>query len=300
VLRLGEARREGRLEIVPLLFEGEGAPPEVLLTRQAVEAGLLEIVERGEGAVQELLARNRGELPVAILEGDTLVGCKQNRVVAHSVIVAPGACLGVPVGCMERGRWGHETPRFSSGALKMAPGVRRRTVLDVKASTERSGERRLDQGRLWGDVAAELAGSGTVSSTSDYYEIVERQGREARETASRLLPVEAQVGVMVLDAGALVGFEVAGHRGLWSALSEATLGSYLMGRHRGSQARVEERASASEWLSRVQAARVRTAPGLGLGRDVEIDGMALVGVGLALERLPVHVAVFPGERGRPG
>jgi hypothetical protein len=98
---------------------------------------------------------------------------------------------------------------------------------------------------------------------------------------------------MVLDAGALVGFEVAGHRGLWSALSEATLGSYLMGRHRGSQARVEERASASEWHSRVQAARVRTAPGLGLGRDVEIDGMALVGVGLALERLPVHVAVFP-------
>lgn len=292
-LRLGEARREGRLEIVPVLREGDGTPPGVLLTSQAVAAGLLEIVERGEGVVQELLARNLGELPVAILEGDTLVGCKQNRVVAHSVIVAPGTSLGVPVGCMEQGRWSHETHAFSSGALKMAPEVRRRTVLDVKASAELSGERRLDQARLWSDVEVALCSSGTASPTSNYYDIVERQGREARETARRLAPVEAQVGVMVLANGALVGFEAAGHQELWSVLSEPTLGSYLMGRHRGGEVKREERASAPEWLARVRAARVRTTAGLGLGRDVEVDGMGLVGVGLALGALLVHAAVFP-------
>jgi hypothetical protein len=42
-LRLGESRREGDLEIVALLHDDAASPPGVLLTKQAVEAGLLEI-----------------------------------------------------------------------------------------------------------------------------------------------------------------------------------------------------------------------------------------------------------------
>ncbi len=229
-LRVGQPRREGRLELVPLLLDGNGDPPGVLLTSQAIKVGVLEIVERGSGVVQELLARNKGERPVAILEGDTLVGCKQNRVVAHSVIVAPGTSLGVPVGCMERGRWSHETSHFTAGAMKMAPEVRQRTVRDLKASARTGSGRQLDQSRLWSDVDAELTARGVRSSTSDYYEIVERAGRDALERALALAPVAGQVGAIVLADGALVGFEVTGHHGLWSVLSPPTLASYLMGR----------------------------------------------------------------------
>lgn len=294
-LRLGESRREGALEIVSLLGDGDGdgGQPSVLLTKQAVEAGLLEIVERGSGVVQELLAWNKGDRPVAILEGDTLVGCKQNRVVAHSVIVAPGTSLGVPVGCMERGRWSDTTRHFTSGSMKMAPEMRRRTLCETKAAQAAGRGRTLDQSRLWGDVEAELAASRVSSSTSDYYEIVERQGRDARERARSLVPAAGQVGAIVLADGALVGVEIAGHHGLWSALSEPTLASYLMGLHRGTSAGREHRAAAAEWLARVQAARVRTAAGLGLGQDLDLEGPGFAGVGLALGAFPVHVAVFP-------
>ncbi|HSD26924.1 MAG TPA: DUF6569 family protein [Vicinamibacteria bacterium] len=292
-LRLGESKREGSLEIVELLGDLDVAQPAVLLTRQAVESGVLEIVERGQGVVQELLAWNKGERPVAILEGDTLVGCKQNRVVAHSVIVAPGTSLGVPVGCMERGRWRHETAQFSVGAVKMAPEVRGRTRRDVKAAFLSTGERRLDQSRLWRDVDDTLTACATASPTSDYYEIVKREGRDARERAASLAPAPAQVGAIVLADGALVGLEVAGHHALWSAMAEATLSSYLMGLHRGGSARRAARAGASDWLSRVQAARVGTSPGLGLGTDLDLEGPGLAGVGLALGALPLHVAVFP-------
>jgi hypothetical protein len=291
-LRLGEPRREGALEIVPLLRDGNGPPPRVLLAKQAVETGLLEIVEQGGGVVQELLARNEGELPVAILEGETLVGCKQNRVVAHSVVVAPGATLAVPVGCMEHGRWRHETARFAVGDVRMAPELRSRTRHDVRTAFFTTGERRLDQSRLWRDVDDTLTACATLSPTSDYYEIVKREGRDARERAASLAPEPGQVGAIVLDDGALVGLEVSGHHDLWSAMAESTLSSYFMGRHRG-RARGPARATAAEWLSRVQSARVRTSPGLGLGTDLDVDGPGLAGVGLALGALPLHVAVFP-------
>ena len=292
-LRLGGSRQEGSLELVPLVLDGDGGAPGLLLTRKAVEAGVLEIVERGEGVVQELLAWNKGDRPVVILEGDTLVGCKQNRVVAHSVVVAPGTRLAVPVGCMERGRWHHETGRFSVGDMKMSPHVRRRTVADVKTATLSGRAPSLDQSRLWRDVDSELHSSGVSSSTSNYYEIVERQGREARERASALAPAPGQVGVIVLSGGALVGLEAAGHHGLWSELSAPTLASYLMGYSRGHERARRERASAGEWLARVQSARLAATPGLGLGHDLDLQAPGLSGVGLAMDGAPVHVAVFP-------
>ena len=292
-LRLGESKQEGGLEVVALLRDGDGGLPRVLLTKQAVELGLLEIVEQGEGVVQELLARNSGELPVAILEGDTLVGCKQNRVVAHSVIVAPGTSLGIPVGCMEHGRWHHETRQFAVGAMKMAPELRSRTQRDVRTSFLACGERRLDQHRLWQDVDDTLAACRTVSSTSDYYEIVKREGRDARERAASLAPAPGQVGAIVLADGALAGLEVTDHHALWSAMAEATLSSYLVGLQRGRSPRGAARAAAREWVSRVQAARVRTSPGLGRGTDLDVEGPGLAGVGLALGERPLHVAVFP-------
>jgi hypothetical protein len=298
-LRLGKSRREGPLEIVSLLRDGDGGPPTVLLTKQAVETGVLEIVERGEGVVQELLAWNKGKLPVAILEGDTLVGCKQNRVVARSVIVAAETSLGVPVGCMERGRWSHRTSSFAVGEMRMSSAVRCRAARDLKASLFRRGRMRLDQSRLWGDVERELVASGTTSPTSDYYEIVKRTGRHAQQRARTLAPSPGQVGAIVLADGALVGLEVAGHHALWSALSEATLASYLMGSHRGGGGGRGTRATPAEWLARVQAARVTTAPGLGLGQDLDVDGPGITGVGLAFGALPVHVAVFPAREADP-
>jgi hypothetical protein len=292
-LRLGEPLRAGGLDVVPILREDDGGAPSVLLARQAVASGLLEILEENGGVVQELLARNRGELPVAILEGETLVGCKQNRVVAHSVVVAAGAKLRIPVGCMEHGRWHHETERFAIGDVKMAPELRSRTQRDVRASFEAFGEKQLDQQRLWKDVDLSLAACAAPSSTSDYYEIVKREGKDARSRAAALAPVPGQAGAVVLADGALVGLEVAGHHGLWSAMAEATLSSYFMGLRRGSAARGAARGSAGEWLARVQAARVRTSPGLGLGTDLDLDGPGFAGLGLALGELPLHVAVFP-------
>jgi hypothetical protein len=109
-----------------------------------------------------------------------------------------------------------------------------------------------------------------------------------------LSPREGQVGVLVLRDGAFVGLEAAGHPALWSALSEPTLASYLMGEHRGTAAVPAERASAREWLERVQTAPVRVAQGLSGGLDLDVDAPMLAGIGLALDaQRVVHVAVFP-------
>ena len=175
----------------------------------------------------------------------------------------------------------------------MAPELRRRTQRDVRISFETRGERRLDQQRLWKDVDDTLTACRTLSPTSDYYDIVKREGRDACERAASFAAAPGQVGAIVLTDGALVGLEATGHHALWSAIAEATLASYFMGRQRGTRTRGAVRASAGDWLALVQSARVRTTPGLGLGTDLDVEGPGLAGVGLVLGALLVHFAVFP-------
>jgi hypothetical protein len=208
------------------------------------------------------------------------------------VIVAPGTSLGVPVGCMEQGRWRHESRRFSVGDVKMAPSHRRRTVSEVKEATLSGRAATLDQSRLWSGIEEDLEMTAVASPTSNYYDIVETAGHEARETARRRARVAGEVGVLVLRDGALVGLEATGQEGLWSALAEPTLASYLVGTHRG-EAASPTRASAAEWLDRARRAELVARPGLGLGSDLDLSGGGLSGLGLALDGFTVHLAVFP-------
>jgi hypothetical protein len=92
------------------LFPPGGGPSDegdLALLDEALEEGTLRVEELGEqGSVPELRVINGGASPVLILEGDELVGAKQNRTVNSSVLVAAESQLVLPVSCVERGRWG--------------------------------------------------------------------------------------------------------------------------------------------------------------------------------------------------
>jgi hypothetical protein len=202
-LSLGEAQELEPYTIYPLCVEDvEAADPGLLLTHQAIEAQILEILEKGEGEVQELEALNRGNQPVVVLEGDTLVGCKQNRVVARSVILGKGQKTPIPVGCMEQGRWAWKSGHFGSGSMRVTPSVRRASIREVRDSKKgRTQSARLDQRRLWQDVACCLEVQEVSSGTSDFHAVIEERGEESRRRSRTLKKQAGQVGVLVMASG---------------------------------------------------------------------------------------------------
>jgi hypothetical protein len=85
----------------------------------ALSRGEVEITEISEqGSVPELQLVNRGSRPVLIVDGEELVGAKQNRVVNLTILVAAQPELTIPVSCVEAGRW-----RAKSRAFSSAPGT---------------------------------------------------------------------------------------------------------------------------------------------------------------------------------
>jgi hypothetical protein len=295
-LSLGDPQELAPYTLYPLCVGEAGPEPDLLLTHQAIGAQVLEILEKGEAEVQELEALNKGKKPVLILEGDTLVGCKQNRVVARSVILGAKGKAAIPVGCMEQGRWECASESFGSGKMRISPSVRRASTREVlEAKRSRREKVSVDQSRLWEDVQLCIDHSGADTPTSDYHAVIEEQSVAATERARTLETQPGQVGVLVMAGGAFLGLELAGHPDTWNELAERTLPAILMDATWLSEY-VDEPASpgpdASAWLSRIQNAPVTLSPGLAQGIEVDVEDEDLGGSGLWFEEQLVHLAIF--------
>lgn len=64
-----------------------------------------------EGSVPELRVANLGDLPLLLLDGEQLVGAKQNRILNMTVLVAAHSEVTIPVSCVEQGRWRYQDRR---------------------------------------------------------------------------------------------------------------------------------------------------------------------------------------------
>src|SRR5688572_13915251 len=102
-VEIGEPLNVGSLALFPLFHERRS--PLKYLTG-APGAAKLRIDEKSDGAVvPELDVTNLSALPVLLVDGESLVGAKQNRTVTMSVIVDAHATTTVAVTCVEQGRW---------------------------------------------------------------------------------------------------------------------------------------------------------------------------------------------------
>ncbi len=73
---------------------------------QVLTEGLIEVSDVSEsGSVPELKVINKAAKMVLILDGEELVGAKQNRIVNTTILVAVRCTMVIPVSCVEQGRW---------------------------------------------------------------------------------------------------------------------------------------------------------------------------------------------------
>src|SRR5262245_6457649 len=87
-VRVGEPVCYESLSVFPLFANSESSV-EYLLADEAIKEQLVTVEEVSEaGSVPELLVDNRGDTRVLFIEGEELVGAKQNRILNTSILVA--------------------------------------------------------------------------------------------------------------------------------------------------------------------------------------------------------------------
>jgi hypothetical protein len=216
------------LTIVPLLGTSSSEPDYDTLDA-ALARGTLHITEVSEsGHVPEIKVLNDGQLPVLILDGEELVGAKQNRTVNLSILVPPNANVVVPVTCVEAGRWSHKSRSFSSSSRTHFAAGRAAKSSQVSASLLRHGVARADQSQVWQEIAHKSARLQAHSATSAMSEIFERQATAIEDFVRGLPVVEHQVGAVFILNGEPKGVDLFDNPRTFRSLMPKILRGYAL------------------------------------------------------------------------
>jgi hypothetical protein len=304
-LRLGDPVVHRGLAVVPL-FGDLPRGPDYQTFGEALRAGTCRVTEVSEGgSVPQLLVANTGARPVFLLDGEELIGAKQNRIVNLSILVPAARDLPIPVSCVEQGRWHYRSREFAESPRTMYPSARAAKMAQVSASFERGG-RHADQGAVWDEIAAKAARMAASSETSAMSEIFARHEGTIEEYVAPFAALPGQVGAVFVLGGRAVGLD------LFDA--PATLAAYLPKLVRGHALDALDASMGGAGATRPASGAVAVAeaqhvlealagcgaqayPAVGLGQDLRLRGETIEGAALQVDGTFVHLGAF--ATGRP-
>ncbi|HVL89952.1 MAG TPA: DUF6569 family protein [Actinomycetota bacterium] len=294
-LRFGDARRIGPLTLIPLFATGAAA--EYVPYSIAQAEGLVSVKELGAaGSVPTLLVRNTGAAPVLLVEGEILIGLKQNRVLNVSVLVPAASEVPIPVACVEAGRWHFNSSAGLKDQFHLSPQVRGVINVSVAGSARRQGDFMADQGAVWDGVDERLAAHGVSSATAAYSDIGAYRREEIMEKAAAARPEPGQVGVLAMVAGEPLCLDLFDREETLATLWEGLVGSYVS----DALAAPEEEApldmeSVHAWIAGLAQAEVTEHPGAALGRTVVATAPTGTAAGLVVGQALVHLSAVSRE-----
>jgi len=297
-LELGSPLTAANLTMYPLLLPEESAPGYLTLD-EALATGLASVTEVSEsGSVPELLVKNGAKKPVLILDGEELVGAKQNRIVNLTILVAAQQTLHIPVSCVEAGRWARRSREFASAGRAHYATGRARKLEQVSCAMRASGTRYADQGDVWQDIDAKSrrmkAGSATHAAAAMY----ERSRSKLDEFLEQLEAVPRQAGALFTINGIVAGLDVFDSQSTWRKSMRKLLQSYGLDALDNAGGPVSDAKPQPEvFLSALKQAARERFPAIGIGEDVRIAGDTIVGGGLVVDEKVVHLVAFPASAG---
>ncbi|GAB4180376.1 MAG: hypothetical protein OHK0026_17930 [Rhodocyclaceae bacterium] len=297
-LKLGEPAAHGRLAVFPLT--GADAPgPDYLTLDEAVAAGVLRVTEVSlGGSVPELNVANSGSRPVLLLDGEQLVGAKQNRILNLSILVPAKAEITIPVSCVEAGRWDWRSETFAGSKSPAFAGLRAAKAAQVSASLAQRGARRADQRAVWDAVSKKMGRMNVASPTGAMNDVFERFDQEMHGFEAALPPTADQRGAIFAIGGRVAGLDLFDRAATFARVRDKLVRSYALDAIEGGEKdQPAEAGAAQRFLDALQIATVAHYPATGLGEDVRLDGLGLCGAALVVEDKLVHLCAFARPAG---
>ncbi len=296
LIRVGEPVGYQTLTVFPL-FDGSFEPVEYTLSDDGIASGSVTVEEvSAGGSVPDLLVENKGDVRVLFLEGEELVGAKQNRILNTSVLIAAHAKTKIPVSCVEQGRWSYRSRRFDHGGRHSSSKLRRVVKKDVHAALQAKQGHYSNQRRVWDEVSRQQAALGASSETlamSDTYLAHQDRLAEFRE---RLRYVEGASGLAVAVGGKVVALDLFNQADTCRKVWQRLLSGYVLDAlEEVAEMAPPKAADVEQWLETVVAMPWEQSESVGEGEEYRATlGEDLHASALTLGNAPVHVSVIVG------
>jgi hypothetical protein len=290
-LYTGEQIAVDGLRLTPLFVKEEGRLPYLEL-EEALRQNLVEIKEVSEqGSVPNLQVTNKSLSDVLILDGEELLGAKQNRIVNTTIVVPAHSSVVTPVSCVEQGRWRYTSKEFSTGDSFSYPSLRRQKHRDVTTSLRATGSFASDQSRIWDDISQKAARMDVTSDTMAMSDIFESRTEGPEHLQHEVPHQEKQVGFFAFIKDGFAGGDVFGSSELCrKKLPKLVRSYYLDSLDEGVQFPA---ITVEQILRQIQAAEPEQFASIGKGTEVRFESKDVQGSCKVVDEFIPHLMVFP-------
>lgn len=286
---VGEAVMAGHLQLFPLFgCDGNGLSYVTGVRAMATDVAAIHEDETG-ASVGELVVDVSGAYPVLLVEGETLLGAKQNRTLNITVLCPSNARTVLPVSCVEQGRWGEEQPVYRSDRHASA---KLRSIKTSGISTDRGSV----QGEVWAEVSRKVEEFQVDSPTEALEDAFEAADRKVDDQLADLQPAAGQTGMCACAGGKVLALDIFDQESTLDEYFRSLVAGYALDAVVESELHcdVEE---VERFLEQVAKADVGAVPATGLGEELHIAAPELSAHGLRVGRVLVHLAAFPVPAG---
>jgi hypothetical protein len=299
-LKVGRKQTHKNLALYPLLSTF-AVGLDYLLLDEALSQNMIEVVEVSEGgSVPQLKVVNKSVKMVLILDGEELVGAKQNRIVNTTILVDRNTTLVIPVSCVEHGRWSYNTSKFHSQNRMMSSNLRNIKCEHVNYSVRSTGEFRSDQGAIWEEIADKATRMEAPSPSGAMAAIYDKERPSLDEYIRDFHLIDSQVGAIFMINGHVAGMDAFGRSETFTKVFKKLLESYALDAIDWYEEGKEYKALKSEvtkFRKAADAADAEGQPGVGLGSDFRIESKKVTGFALSVNDQVLHLSVFARGNG---
>jgi len=283
----------GALAVIPLLAPNLADPDWLTLEEAGDRARVTEVSEAG--SVPFLKVANGADRPLLLLDGEELIGAKQNRILNTTVLVAAQTEVTIPVSCVEQGRWGYRGRRFSSSDASLFASLRAKKAARVTESLRARRGHQADQGEVWAQLASRQYLLSVDSPTGAMRDLYARYEHELAAGRQALAAQAGQVGALIYMGAQWVGLDLLAGPGLFGRVWSRLCAGYVADAIER-EADPWQRLDAGAVLERLARSEAVPAPAVGLGQEYRL-GDGLAGAALVAQGRAAHLMVFPGSEG---
>lgn len=267
-----------------------------------------------------------------MLDGEEVIGAKQNRVLNTSILVPAGAELVIPVSCTEQGRWRYASAAFSSSDAFLAHKIRSSKARSVSRSLESSAQYHSDQGEVWGHIHALHEKAHFMSPTHAMADVFKAREEDLHRCLESFPLLPGQNGLVVLIDGQVAGLDTLSRPQAYARLHPKLVRSYaidaLLDPDRPSSSAsadattpqtanrqpssipaggtsegrppTDPLAQTKAFFAELEICEFKPFPSVGCGQDCRLTGPRLVGAALVHDQKIIHAALFrtdPADQG---
>jgi hypothetical protein len=292
-LSLGKPHCFKNMAVFPLLGAARSEPGYLTLD-DALGNGVARITEVSEsGTVPELRFDNSAPQSVLLVDGEELVGAKQNRVLNLTLLVGSDRSVRIPVSCVEKGRWSYRSREFAGTRRSFFAKGRAKKMASVSASLASTGSRQGDQAEVWSDITFKFCAMDSSSPSMAIGDLYDARSSSIQDYVGAFRADPLQRGAVFAIDGKVVGLELFDAPATFAKLLEKLVTSYALDAlEQPKDAPAPAETAVREFLERMKTAATQRYPAIAEGGDVRLRAPGVAGGALVAEGRVVHLAAF--------